>query len=296
MTLTGVLAPLPTPFDDRDQVDLARLRAAFPRWIASPLTGFVVLGSSGEAGLLTEDEGDRVVGEARALVPAGRPFIVGTGRESTRASVRAAKRAAELGADAVLVRTPSFFKSQMTDDVLVRYYTAVADASPVPVLLYNFTAATGVRLLPSAVARLAAHANIIGLKESGSDIAHIAELVSASSSRFKVLSGSGSTFYAALRAGVAGGILAVAALLPDTCGRLFNLVMGRQYDEAQALQQRLLPVAKLVSAEYGVPGLKAALKVAGIDVGWPRPPLVAVGAEAVAALTEALRIFEEAFV
>ena len=111
MNLAGVFAPIPTPFDRDDRVDTARLRTALARWVTTPLTGFVVLGSNGEAVLLDEDESDRVIATARESVPKGRPFIVGTGRESTRAAVRAAKRAAELGADAVLVRTPGFFKT-----------------------------------------------------------------------------------------------------------------------------------------------------------------------------------------
>src|SRR5919106_1539538 len=178
MILAGIFAPIPTPFDERDEVDCGRLRAALARWIARPLTGFVVLGSNGEAGLMDDFESDRVIVTAREAVPAGRPLIVGTGRESTRAAVRAARRAAEHGADAVLVRTPAFFKTQMTSDAFVRHYTAVADASPVPVLLYNFTALTGVDLLPAAVSRLAMHPNIIGMKESGGDVGRINDLVS----------------------------------------------------------------------------------------------------------------------
>src|SRR5713101_7537323 len=179
MNLAGVFAPIPTPFDEQDRVDTNRLRAALERWIARSLAGFVVLGSNGEAALMDDFEADRVIVAAREAVPRGRPFIVGTGRESTQAAVRAAKRAGEHGADAVLVRTPGFFKTQMTTDVFVRHYTAVADASPVPVLLYNFTAVTGVNLLPAAVARLATHPNIIGIKESGGDIAQVADLVSS---------------------------------------------------------------------------------------------------------------------
>jgi 4-hydroxy-2-oxoglutarate aldolase len=231
MKLAGVLAPLPTPFADDDRLDVVRLRRAVAWWVASPLTGFVVLGSNGEAVLMDDDECDRVLDEARALVPPHRPLIAGTGRESTRAAIRAAKRAADLGADAVLVRTPGFFKSQMTGDAFVRHYTAVADASPVPVLLYNFTAVTGVNLLPATVARLAEHPNIVGMKESGSDISQIAELVASVPETFRVLAGSGSTFFAALCAGVAGGILALAALLPEPCVRLFELVQAQRYDE-----------------------------------------------------------------
>src|SRR5207253_9445451 len=123
-------------------------------------------------------------GAGRGAVPRVRVLIVGTGREATQAAVKASKRAAEHGADYVLVRTPGFFKTQMTTDAFVRHYTAVADASPVPVLLYNFTALTGVNLLPPAVARLATHPNIIGMKESGGDIAQIADLVSGTPAGF----------------------------------------------------------------------------------------------------------------
>jgi dihydrodipicolinate synthase/N-acetylneuraminate lyase len=290
--LTGVLAPLPTPFDERDRVDVIRLRAAFPRWLASPLTGFIVLGSNGEAALMGDDECDRVVEEARGVVPSSRPLIVGTGRESTQAAVRAARRAAELGADAVLVRTPGFFKSQMNGDAFVRHYRAVADASPVPVYLYNFTALTGVNLLPATVSRLAEHPNIVGMKESGSDISQIAELVAETPDTFSVLAGSGSTFYAALCAGVSGGILALAGLLPEPCVRLFELVRDGRYEEARALQQRLMPIARLISTGHGVPGLKAALKLLGCDVGWPRPPLAPVADNTADALQQALARFE----
>jgi 4-hydroxy-2-oxoglutarate aldolase len=220
-------------------------------------------------------------------------LIAGTGRESTQAAIAAAKRAAGLGADAVLVRTPSFFKSQMTGDAFFRHYTAVADASPVPVLLYNFTAVTGVNLLPSTVARLAAHPNIVGIKESGNDIAQISELVTSTPDGFSVLAGSGSTFHAALCAGVSGGILALAGLLPDACVRLFDLAREKRYDEARALQQQLVPIARLISTAFGVPGLKAALKIVGCDVGRPRPPLAPVAETTVAALQDALARFEE---
>src|SRR5580765_329232 len=196
MNLSGVLAPVPTPFDDRDQVDARKLTAAFARWVKGPLTGFVILGSNGEAALMDEEESDRVIAVAREAVPRDRTFLVGTGRESTQGTIRATKRAAALGADGVLVRTPGFFKSQMTNDVFVRHYTAVADASPVPVLLYYFTAVTGVNLLPAAVSRIATHPNVVGMKESGGDLAHIADLIAGTPRDFRVLSGSGSTFYA----------------------------------------------------------------------------------------------------
>src|SRR4029078_4743638 len=183
----------------------------------------VVLGSNGEAALMDDFESDQAIVAARDVVPPSRRFIVGTGRESTQATIKATKRAAEHGADAVLVRTPGFFKAQMTNDAFVRHYTAAADASPVPVLLYNFTALTGVNLLPAAVARLAPHPNIVGMKESGGDVAQIADLVSGTPDDFAVLAGTMSTFYAALCVGAVRGILAPACVVPDACTRLFEL-------------------------------------------------------------------------
>src|SRR4051812_48285238 len=167
MTLAGVFSPIPTPFDDRDRVDTMRLKAALGKWVKKPLDGFVVLGSNGEAALMDDFECDQAIVAARETVPHDKVFIVGTGRESTQGAIKATKRAAEHGADAVLVRTPGFFKSQMTNDVFVRHYTAVADASPVPVLLYNFTAVTGVNPPPPAGGRLAAPPHNIRPKGTG---------------------------------------------------------------------------------------------------------------------------------
>ncbi len=293
MKLDGVLAPIPTPFDDQDRPDTRRLTAALTKWMARPLHGVVVLGSNGEAVFLDELESDRVIVAAREAVPRDRTFIVGTGRESTQATVRATKRAAEHGADAVLVRTPGFFKNQMTTEAFVRHYTAIADASPVPVLLYNFTAVTGVNLLPAAAERLASHPNIIGMKESGGDVAHMAELVAVTPPSFSVLAGSAVTFYPMLCVGAVGGILALGAVLPDQCVQLFELVKAGRHEEARALQRRIAPVARLLGPIHGVPGLKAALNLLGYDVGVPRPPLAPLPESVLPTLREALAHFEE---
>jgi 4-hydroxy-2-oxoglutarate aldolase len=200
-------------------------------------------------------------------------MIVGTGRESTRATIAATKRAAAAGADAALVRTPSFFKSQMTTDVFVRYYLDVAEASPVPVLLYNVTMYTGVNLPPDAVAKAAVHPNIVGMKESGSDLVQIAEYIARTPDDFAVLAGSAATFFAALCVGCDGAILALAQLAPDACVELQTLVRDGRMREARELQARLLPLARAVGGQHGVPGLKAALDLIGYAGGNPRPPL-----------------------
>ena len=270
---TGIFTPIVTPFQSDDTLDETGLRRNVVKWMETSLDGLVVLGSNGEAPQLDDSEADRIVDIVREHVPAGRPLIAGTGRESTRATIAATRRAAAAGVDAVLVRTPAFFKAQMTTDVFVRHYVDVADVSPVPVLLYNVSMFTGVNLPADAVERLAVHPNIVGIKESGSDIAQIAEFVARTPEDFTVLAGSATTFVHALCAGCDGAILALAALVPDLCRQLLTLVSERQLDEASTLQRELMPIAKSVGGTYGVPGLKAALHLLGFAGGPPRPPL-----------------------
>lgn len=273
MTISGIFTPIVTPFRRDDSVDEAGLRANVTRWLGSPLTGLVVLGSNGEAAQLEDDEADRVVAVVRESVPRGRTLIAGTGRESTRATIAASRRAAAEGVDAVIVRTPSFYKPQMTTDAFVRHYTEVADASPVPVLLYNVTLYTGVNLHPDAVERLASHPNIVGIKESGSDVGQIAEYVARTPDDFTVLAGSATTLFHSFCAGCAGAVLAIAALLPEECVRMQTLVFDGRLEEAREIQRRIMPLARSVGGTYGVPGLKAALDLIGLAGGAPRPPL-----------------------
>jgi 4-hydroxy-2-oxoglutarate aldolase len=277
----GIYTPIATPFRDDGAVDEPALADNVSRWMTTPLTGLVVLGSNGEAASLEDAEADRVVEIVRAGVPASRPLIAGTGRESTRATIAATRRAAAAGADAALVRTPSFFKPQMTTDAFVRHFTEVADASPVPVLLYNVTLYTGVNLLPDAVERLAVHPNIVGIKESGSDIGQIAEYVARTPDDFTVLAGSATTLVHALCAGCDGAILALASLAPAECVSMATLVREKRLEEATALQRQVMPLARSVGTTYGVPGLKAALELKGYAGGPPRPPLRPVSSEVV---------------
>lgn len=274
--VSGILAPIPTPFRDDDTVDAPALRRNVAKWMETPLAGLVVLGSTGEAPQLDEDESDRCIETVRAAVPGDRVLIAGVGRESTRATIVAARRAASAGVDAVLVRTPSFFKSQMTADVFAGHYTRVADASPVPVLLYNVTMFTGVNLTPDAVERLSTHPNIVGMKESGSDMAQMSELLARTPPEFVVLAGSATTLFHALCAGCHGAVLALAAVLPEPCVQMLSCVREGRLDEARTLQRRLVPLARLVGTQYGVPGLKAAMDALGYDGGRPRPPLMPV--------------------
>jgi 4-hydroxy-2-oxoglutarate aldolase len=287
VNLAGVFPPIPTPFSN-DNVDHHALARNVDQWMRTRLTGLVVLGSNGEAPLLEDIEADAVIDTVRQHVPRDRALIAGVGRESTAATIAAAKRAAQLGADAALVRTPSFFKNVMTSDVFVRHYTAVADASPVPVLLYNVTIYTGVNLLSDAVERLAGHPNIIGIKESNSDLVQLSDTIARTPDEFVVLCGSAATFYAALAAGADGGVLAISAVLPDVCMEIFDLVGRGRHAEALALQRRITPISRLLGSLHGVAGLKYALDQIGYVGGPTRAPLGSVPADARNQIRESL--------
>ena len=282
MTLSGVFAPIPTTFADDGALDLPAWRDNIDRWMGTGLHGLVVLGSNGEAPLVDDDEADRLIAAARDRIPADRALIAGTGRQSTRSAIAASRRAADAGADLVLVRTPSYYKGQMTVSAFVCHYTAVADASPVPVLLYNFTALTGVRLPLEAVASLSAHENIVGLKESGPDMSYVGDLAGLAPDGFSVLVGSAPTFFSSLTLGANGGVMALACVAPDACVRIYELVRAVRYEEARALQRQVTPLAKLVTSIHGIPGLKAAVTLIGYVGGRPRLPLQPLDDDAVA--------------
>ena len=254
----------------------------------------MALGSNGEAPLLDESESDRVIAAVREVMPRDRVLIAGTGREGTRPTIAASRRAADCGADAVLVRTPSYFKPRMTPDAFIAHYTAIADAVPVPVLIYNYPAVTGLTVTPETIARLAQHPNIRGIKETTTDAAQIGAYIEAArGQQFDLLAGSAPGLYAALCLGAAGAILAAACVAPRACIALFEAFKGGEHDRARQLQSRLDPVARAVTTTFGVPGLKAALDLTGYVGGAPRLPLRPAPPEARAAIQQNLAELRE---
>ncbi len=270
---------MPTPFRG-GEVDTAAIRSNVRKWIASGLGGIVALGTNGEAPLLDEDESQRVVEAVRAEVPRDRVLIAGAGHESTRATIAAARRLAAAGADAVLVKTPYTYRTHVPVAGLVAHYTAVADASPVPVLLYNFPASTGVNLAPDTVGALAAHPNIVGMKETSTDGAQFADLSAAAPGDFTILCGAAPGVFAALCAGATGAITAISAVMPGPCLEMVDHVRAGRYGQALAIQHRITPLARAVTTGFGIPGLKAALEMAGFAGGDPRPPLLPLPGDA----------------
>ncbi len=274
--LRGIFPPIPTTFDERGDLDTAAMTSNVRLWMTTRLVGILALGSNGEAAFVDEDESDRVVRTVREAMPPGKLLLVGTGRESTRATIAATRRAADLGADAVLIRTPSFFKSQMTPDVLSKHYVAVAEASPVPMLLYNLPGPTGISLTVPMVQALAEHPNIVGVKETSPELDRLGQFAAVRAERFSVMCGWAPVVYPALVAGATGAILAVANVLPEETVTLFEHACAGRHADALALQRKLTPIAQMVSTTYGVAGLKAALDVVGYRGGPVRGPLQAI--------------------
>ncbi|HET7039189.1 MAG TPA: dihydrodipicolinate synthase family protein [Gemmatimonadales bacterium] len=276
--MRGLLVPVSTPFDPvTGEVAPVPLRAHARALLAAGAHGLVAAGSTGEGALLTEDEYRQVVEWLREVVPEDRLFVAGAGRESTRATVAAARVAAELGADAVLVRPPAYFGSSLGAPAMVDHFRRVAEGSPVPVLLYNIPKYTHVALTDQMLAALAAHPNIVGAKDSSGDLRNFAAYRAAAPA-WTMLVGSGSVFYAALELGAAGGILAVANFATALALEVWRAFGDGDRARAGAAQERLTPVNKATVVERGVPGVKAAMDLVGRPGGPVRPPLADLGA------------------
>ncbi len=275
--LSGLFPPIPTPFV-HGELSAERLADNLALWNRQPLDGYVVLGSNGEAPLLDDAERAAVIRAAREAIPTERLLIAGAGRESTRATIHAVKEAFDLGADAVLVGVPGYYRPAMTDEVLEAHFRAVADASPGPILLYSVPFFTGLPLGAALFGRLVGHDRIIGIKDSSGDPASIEALVAAGKAAGReasILVGSARALAEGVRRGAAGGVLAVANLAARSCARIAEAARAGDMDEARRLNRALDPLTEAVTIKHGIGGLKAALDLLGFFGGLPRPPLPA---------------------
>jgi 4-hydroxy-2-oxoglutarate aldolase len=272
MKLSGVMPPITTPFQD-GKLALDKLKQNFQKWNKSGLSGYLILGSNGEAVYLNEKEKIKVVEISRECIPKSKIMLVGTGLESTEETIRFTNQVAGLGADCALVVTPSYFKGSMKPQILYDHFIAVAESSKIGILIYNVPQFTGINLDPEVVAKLSEHLNIIGIKDSSGNIGQLSEIIHLSKKGFAVFVGSAPVFFPALCVGAVGGILAVAQVTPYACVNIFDLFKKGKMDEARALQNQLTPLAKAVTTIYGIGGLKMAMDLAGYFGGGPRLPL-----------------------
>ena len=273
--LNGLLLPTTTPFDRSGEIDYPSLVANLAKWSQTGISGYVLLGSTGERVHLNDWEYLQTIETAREAVSADLAFIVGAGQQSSLGTINEVNKAAQAGADAVLVITPYFYRAAITQETLIKYYRAVADEAPVPVLLYSMPALTGIKIEPETIASLSEHANIIGVKDSSNDVAGFSKTVSLCPDDFAVLTGNGTVWLDALRAGASGGILAVGCVVPEVCVEILRAFSAGEGEHAAMLQSKLTPLAAAVTTRFGIGGLKAALDLAGYRGGFVRAPLQA---------------------
>ncbi len=279
--LRGVLLPITTPFDLGEAVDIDGLQSNIQKWNETGIIGYVILGSTGERVHLDEREYVQVVSAARERVPQHIRFIVGAGQQSIRGTVQEVQHLSAIGpVDAVLVITPSFYRTSITQSLLLEYYNSVADASPIPVILYSMPALTGITIQTETVARLSQHENIVGIKDSSADVDGLRETVRQVGEDFAVMTGNGTVLQPALNAGACGAILAVGCVAPQLCIEVFNAVIAGDDQRARDLQSRLSPLAAAVTTRFGIGGLKAALDHIGYAGGGVRAPLSMADEEA----------------
>jgi len=291
LLVPGIYPPLPTFFDESDELDLHILQHHMHRLRDSGIAGYVLLGSNGEAVHVTSEERIRMVQAAHEVVEQDNlPLIVGCGEQSTRTTLANCRSAAQHGADIALVVPPFYFKGSMNTKALIAHYRTVADNSPLPILIYNMPANTaGIDLDATTICTLAEHPNIVGIKDSAGNIAKLAEIVASTPNTFRVFAGSAGYLLPALVVGAVGAVSALANVFPQEVCAVQTLFNAGQLDEARALQARLIPANAAVTTLYSVSGLKAALDLVAGYGGVPRMPLQPLDAQERVKLAELLQ-------
>ena len=295
MIFSGVFAALTTPYAHDGSVSLTDLKHNVQRYNQTDLTGYVAVGSTGESVLLSRAEMDGILATVKDAAK-GKKILAGTGAESTAETIERTKRAAELGYDAALVKTPYYYKNAYKPEVLLTHYRRVADESPIPVMLYSIPQFTGIAITASEAAALSEHPNIIGMKDSSGNVQGVAETIAAVPPKFQVLVGSAASVYPSLAIGARGAILALACALPEKCVALFELFQQGHHEKARELQALLVRASKLIVSELSIAGVKYAMDQRGYHGGIPRPPLLPLHHEQKKRLTDLLATLEPAAV
>jgi len=274
MNLGGIFPALTTPFEPDGFVSVAGIKENIRRYNQTGLAGYVVLGSTGEAVMLNREEGESVLAAAKEAAGPEKILIAGTGAESTAETIIRTKRAASLGYQAALVKTPYYYKPAYRAETYIQHYRAVADASPIPIVLYSVPIFTNVTLETPEILTLAEHPNIAGIKDSSGSIQRIGEIVFGAPDRFQVLTGGAAVVYPALVVGARGAILALASALPEKCVELYQLVQRGEQQRARELQLQLVKASKRIVSQNGIAGVKYAMDLRGYKGGVPSLPLL----------------------
>lgn len=277
--LSGIMVPAVTTFSASGELDHPAFASNIRGHLSFGMNGILVCGSSGEAALLDDTERGMIIGWARKEIPEEKWLLAGIGAESTRQTLARAKVAHSEGADAVLVVPPHYYLKRTNAAALSAHYNAIADASPLPVMLYNIPVYAHLVISPALVHEMAKHPNVIGMKDSAGNLPMLAEYLAASSDKFRVMTGSGTTVLPALKGGAAGAILAIGLFAGPTVLALHQAHFDGDHTTAAALQMTLTPLASDIGGALGPAGIKAAMDLVGFSGGSPRSPLQPITTE-----------------
>ncbi len=273
INLNGIFPPLPTAFDEKQNLQTDKMNENISRLNQFDLAGYLLLGSNGELVMLREEEKISVYNECRKAIPKSKLMIAGTGGLSTLETIRLTRAAAKAGADAALVLNPFYYKGLMTSEALTKHYFAVADASDIPIIIYNMPANSGMDMNAELIAKFSEHPNIIGLKDSGGNLTKMGDIKRLVSPDFQILAGSAGFLLPALTVGAIGGILALANIAPQKCIDIYKNLNQNNQKEAQETQLKMIPINTAVTSGMGIPALKYAMDFLGLYGGFSREPI-----------------------
>jgi len=278
--LRGIYPPIPTPFNLDESIALDKLAGNIETWLTQSINGIVIPGSNSEAVYLTHEEKLHLWQScADMLRSSGKRWIAGTGVETTKETIELTVQAADLGAEAALIQPPFFYKPALKHDVLLAHYFAVADVSPIPLLLYNVPVYTGIDFALETLVALATHPRIIGVKDSSANVTKMSALLAARPD-FQVFCGTGSALLPFLSIGAVGGIMALANIAAAPLSSLIAAFNAGEIEAARHIQLSLVDINAAITSRYGISGLKYAMDVLGYYGGPTRRPLLPLADDA----------------
>jgi 4-hydroxy-2-oxoglutarate aldolase len=290
MKLQGIFPPITTPFDHAGNIYATKVQHNVEKWNRTALSGYVVMGSTGESVMLTPEEKFTMWELVAKHAAPEKLLIAGTGMESVRETVCLTNKAAEMGYKAAMVRTPHYYKNLVNNAAAqTLYFRSVADQSKIPLIIYNWPQATGVDIPVDAVCALSEHPNVIAIKESSGNLEKVMQMIREVKHGFQVMVGSAPTLWPSLLMGACGAILAYANAAPYSVIAIWEAYRTREEAAGLDWQNRIGRASALVTTKYGIPGLKYAMDLNGYYGGPPRLPLCVPTPEAKKEIEEAFK-------
>jgi 4-hydroxy-tetrahydrodipicolinate synthase len=271
LNVSGIITALVTPFDDDGKIAESNLRDIVEFQIREGVNGFFPCGTTGQAALMSLEERERVaeivVEQTRGRIP----VIIHIGCPDTASTVRLAKHAEKIGAEAIGCVSPYYYSS-IDEESILEHFRLVAESVTIPVFIYNIPRCTGINLRPPLVSRIAQIKNVVGIKDSSHDFPQLLSLLATVPKGFSVINGSDAAIYPALMMGVSAAVSAAANAVPEICSSIHRLLISGDHAGATREQFRLNKLLSILSNPTIAP-LMECLRLRGIASGKVRRPL-----------------------